>query len=235
MKTRNFILIVAGILCSLSLFSQVTTQQRSVPSFTKISVASDIDVIYAENNNRSVKVEAHTDIIDKIETNVENGELIIKLKKDKKNQPFRKSHMMNVYVSAPILEQISAAGGSDFSANEINSKNDIKISASGGADIEIDNITANQILINVSGGADVEIKSLKAKDCQINASGGADADIKLQTTSVNAKASGGADITLKGKTGNINANSSGAGDIKIQELSYDTITSNTSSGGKIKK
>jgi len=233
MKTKNLILLLASLFCSLSLLAQTTTQQRSVSSFNKIAASAGIDVTYTISNQQSVKVEAETEIIDRIETVVENGTLIIKMKKDKKKWTSRTK--LHVYVSAPTLEEVSVSGGSDFTAQEITNQNDIKFSASGGADIEVNKVTANQVFVNVSGGGDIDIANLTAKQCNVNASGGGDAEIKLNVTSCNAIASGGADITLKGKTQSINVNSSGGADVDISDLKYETINTNTSGAGKVKK
>lgn len=233
MKTKiTLILVSIGILCSLQLLSQTTTQNRNTGTFDGISTSSGIDVIYTIGNSHSVKVEAEASIINNIETTVENGVLVIKRKKGTSLQT---RHNLVVYVTAPSLKTVSASGGADFSAEQLISKDDIQLSASGGADLNISKLTANKVSINVSGGSDAEIKDLTADSCNLNASGGADAKIKLTSTNLLANASGGADIELKGKTENLKINCSGGADADIKGLTYDKIESNASGGGDIKK
>jgi hypothetical protein len=233
MKTKiALILVFASIFGVLPLIAQTTTQTRSVSSFKGVSSSAGIDVVYTIGNSHTLKIEAESSIIDKIETTVENDILVIKRKKDTN---YKTRYKTVVYITAPTLDKISMSGGADFIAEEIKNSNDIKINSSGGADIKISKIKTGSISINASGGSDIDIKDLTTTTCNLNASGGSDTNIKLTATDINANASGGADITLEGKVKSIKVNCSGGADADIKSLTYETIQSNASGGGKVKK
>lgn len=233
MKTKHIIILtIVSIFWSLSLYAQTTTKERSVTPFKEVSSSSGIDVVYTISNNYSLKIEGELSDIDKIETSVKNSILTIKRKDGER---FSRNANITTYISAPTLDRISMSGGADFTAENITNPKDIQINASGGSDIEVSKITAKKAAFNISGGADVEIKNLTADLCNINTSGGSDTEITLTATTINVNASGGSDIEIKGKAKSINVNCSGGADADIKNLTYETIKSNASGGGKIKK
>jgi hypothetical protein len=88
-KIKIYILI---LICNLSFIGctnigdmfkgtgPLTTEERTLAPFTRIELKSDVDVIYHYDTIRRVKVTAGQNLIEKISTNVENGNLLIKNK-----------------------------------------------------------------------------------------------------------------------------------------------------------
>lgn len=232
MKTKISLLSLLCILCTFSLTAQTITQDRQVGTFSSLAASCGIDVIYTEGNTCSVRLEAESAVIDKIETTVKDGTLVIK-KKD--NELFETRNKMVAHITAPTLIAISMSGGADFATENLSNPANIKINSSGGADIKINKIKADDIQINLSGGADANIKLLKANALKLNTSGGCDADITVDVVSLNANASGGSDINLSGNTRTLTIKCSGGSDGNIKNLKYDTINTQKSGGGSINK
>ena len=236
MKTKNsilFILICATIFSCGSSSANVRREKRNVEVFTKISSASGINVNFVQGNSHTLEIETDAENLKKLEVSVERGTLTLKCKDGER---FKRNSMVTVYVSAKKLEAIAMSGGSDFFSKKLDGNGQFSIAASGGADVDIDDLNMDECRIALSGGADCEIKQLKAKILDLAASGGSDASIHLkESNTVSVATSGGADVILTGKTKSLSASSSGGSDLDLSGMTYETISSNKSGGGSIKK
>jgi hypothetical protein len=102
---------------------------------------------------------------------------------------------------------LAVSGGADVDFNQLNA-NDIDLAVSGGADVEMRG-ACNTLEAEVSGGADVELGGLCAKRVVANASGGADLEV-FATESYKLDASGAADIEYHDTGAKVDADSSSA-------------------------
>lgn len=200
----------------------VKSENRAITQeFKAISVSQGIDVFITTNESNSVKVEADDNIIDLIKTEVENGELKIYFSKQVWHSKARK-----VYVSVPVIEEISvssgasvkldnsiiaeklvlkASSGSDIIANV--GVTDLSCSASSGADVIISG-TAKNFDVDASSGSDINADDLEAEFVNAHASSGADISVFV-TNSIQIKKSSGGDVNYKGNPKNINKSRSG--------------------------
>lgn len=235
MKTGKIVLLmlICTMVFSCKSTGQVNKGKRNVDTFTNITSSASIDINFTHGNSHTVQIEAAAEDLDKIEVKVEDGTLELRRKQGEK---FKKNSSITVYVTAKVLKAIAISGGADFYSKELKNDREISFAASGGADINIDKLSAKECNIAISGGADADVKQLNVTKFNLAASGGSDATIHIDNADeVNAAASGGADITLKGKTRKLAINSSGGADADISGLSYETISSNKSGGGGIRK
>lgn len=235
MKTTNAVLLVliCTMICSCKSSAQVNGEKRNVDSFTKIASSAGIDVNFTQSNSHTVEIQTETENLDKIEVRVKNGTLELRRKE---GTQFKKNSTILVYVSAKTLDALAFSGGADFYSKILTNNNALSIAASGGADIAIDKLNAKECNIAISGGADADIKSLKANTLNLAASGGSDAFIYSDNiNNMSVAASGGADVTLKGEAKSISIKASGGADIDVSNLKYETISSNKSGGGGIRK
>jgi hypothetical protein len=217
--------------------AQTAKENRKVGSFRKISAESGFDVYFTQSNSKSLRVEVENVEIEKVITAIEGETLTIKWKGEKFNRSFKKEKQsVKVYVSAPVLEGIIISGGSDFYIDDLKSKS-FQISASGGSDAHIGNLTvAGTTEIASSGGTDCNIKNLKTNHCKLASSGGSDLNIGLEVSgNLSVAASGGADIRLSGKANQVSVAASGGSDIFIKELTYNQLNSNITGESDIHK
>ncbi len=201
------------------------SEDRTVSSFTKVSISGGIDLTIAQGNSKTVKVEASENVIDNLMTEVKNGELRIYFDKN-----VRRVKKANVFITVNNLENISASGGSD-----VESKGDLKfdnlaIYASGGSDIQLDleveNLechtsggsdvdldgSAETLDLNASGGSDFNGYNFKVKEVKVSASGGSDSNV-YASESIEVSASGSSDVNFKGNPKKTKLKSSGSSDI----------------------
>jgi len=233
MRTKLFIsLILVFCFTACSSSAQIGTPIRNVSNFNKIGVSSGIDVRFTQSGKYSVSLETDQENLSKVEVVVKNGTLELKRKKGEK---FKRNTTVIAHVTAPSLEAIAMSGGSDFKAGKLSSDKPLSIAASGGSDLDVEEISVKECNLAFSGGADCDIQMLKAKEVKVAFSGGSDGEINFDTEKLMVAASGGADLTLGGKAKNATIAASGGADIDIRSLSGENITSNKSGAGSIKK
>lgn len=231
------ILFVATIFssCGVDMFNRVNgnrnvvTQDRSVKDdFTKIKVSTGLDLYISQGSRNEITVEADENLQDIIMTEVRDGVLKIYSEKNIWRAKARK-----IYVTISNLEEITATSGSDVYAKETLKVNDIKISATSGADIRI-SVDANTVETNSTSGSDIEISGiannhnskatsgssidgyeLRSKNANAKVTSGADINI-YASESINAKASSGGDIDFKGNPKKVNKKSSSGGSVSAK-------------------
>ncbi len=224
------------IILSLALSSITTqakklnTQDRQIPSFSKISVSSGIDLYLTQSTSEQIRVEADSEIIDKIVTEVKGETLHIYLK-NSDNWNWGWSQERKVFVSFDDLIELDASAGSDVEAEDQVKTDRIRISCSSGSDVTFKNLLANDVYADCSSGADIELagsthkltassssgsdidcEDLVAEVCDARASSGSDI-VLCVTKELTANASSGGDINYKGSPAKKNINESSGGDV----------------------
>lgn len=229
MKSIHSTLIIVFMLISVSFTFGQKKETRKVGSFTAISAASGLNVFLKKGSSSSVVVEADEKKLGNVRTEVKNGTL--KLDIESKSWTWGSGNSeINVYVTYTTLDAIAVSVGVDLESEGVLNADKLDITASGGADMELQikvkdlNIdisggadvdlsgTADKVNINASGGSDISAYGLTIQDAIVNASGGADVNITVER-SLNANASGAADVFYKGKVKDVKSNKSGGADI----------------------
>ena len=236
-KTLFSILFLATILssCNVNMFNRVNgnrnvvTEDRNLKEdFTKIKVSTGLDLYISQGSKTDITVEADENLQDIIITEINDGVLKIYSEKN-----IWKAKARKVYVTVETLEGITATSGSDVYTKETIKVNDIKISATSGADIRM-SLNANSVSSSATSGSDIEISGvannhsssatsgasidaydLKSKIVSVKVSSGADINI-YASESINARASSGGDIDFKGNPKQVTKKSSSGGDISAK-------------------
>jgi hypothetical protein len=213
MKTIKLLTLI--LFCSLVLqttFSLAGSRQtRKVDGFHGVSVSSGIDLYLTQKTTEEVIVEAETDDLDKIITQVEGGILKIYIKEKSWFNFGWDNHPRKVYVSFKELDKIEASAGSDVAGQSVLKFNQLDVNASSGSDIKLE-LEANEVSISSSSGSDVMLKG-KTVELHADASSGSDIQAgELHSKNCRASVSSGSDIRVYA-TGRLDANASSGGDI----------------------
>src|SRR5258706_16277056 len=83
------------------------TQERPVSEFNKMKLSGSVNVIYTTSDSLSLKVMAEENDLDKVETKVENGILVISNKGRFREEVY-------VYVKSKQLVSVESSGATDF-------------------------------------------------------------------------------------------------------------------------
>lgn len=231
MKTiKLFTILLFVAACIQATGANSNKQTRQITGFHGVSVTSGIDLYLTQKNAEEVTVEAESEDINKIITEVEGGILKIYIKEKSWFNMNWNSKPRKVYVSFKTLDKIDASAGSDVVSENRFKLDELKIDASSGSDVKLD-LEANQVNVGSSSGSDVSLKG-SANNLHVDASSGSDIDAsELQAKDCNASVSSGSDIKVN-VTEKLDANASSGGDISYSG-NPKTKDINESSGGDV--
>jgi hypothetical protein len=186
-------------------------QKRQVSGYHGVSVSAGIDLYLTQKNVEEVFVEADSDDLDKIITEVEGGILKIYIKEKSWFNLNWTHNNRKAYVSFITLDKLDASAGSDINSEGVLKLNELDMDASSGSDIKIE-LEAEKLVVESSSGSDVRIKG-KVNVLYASASSGSDIDAsELQSKKCNASVSSGSDVRVN-VTEELDANASSGGDI----------------------
>ncbi|HUZ58188.1 MAG TPA: head GIN domain-containing protein [Hanamia sp.] len=207
-------------------------ETREVTNFTSLASHGAIDVQISYGTSNSISVEADENLLQYIETTVDNGELIIK---PKQNINLKSRSRMIVYVSMTTINSLSQSGSGNIKGDgefSNDDKADIKVSGSG--NIKLDFGTFHNIGLFVSGSGNIEMKGNTADNISATVAGSGNIDCsKVNCNEVNARISGSGNVRVSAEK-TINAEISGSGNVFYKGDATD-ITSKISGSGKVIK
>lgn len=205
-----------------------TTDRNISPNFDKIEVSRGLDVYLTQSDQARITVEADENLHEIIVTEVENNVLRVYA-----DENINRAKSKKVVVNFTDVNSISASSGSDvYSTNTIR-VDDLELSTSSGADMELDidvNVadcssssgsdlrvsgTANKVYADASSGSDIKAGKLKANNCEARASSGADITVNA-SNELYAKATSGADIKYYGNPDKVSKKDGVSGSVRRQ-------------------
>jgi len=180
-------------------------EERNVPDFNAVNVASGIRATVEIGPRRPVRVEAEDDVLDLVETRVEDGALHIGFKPHSR---WKGESRVTVTIQTPDLRAIGASGGAivratftraDESAIEASGGSDtarLSVHGSGGAQLDVQG-RADSLDLQISGGTRLHGRDLSVKDVDLQASGGSEGDLRANGR-IRGSLSGGSDLHVRG-------------------------------------
>jgi uncharacterized protein YneR len=213
---KHLLVTLTVVLLTTSLQAQnwnkdenTSKEERTVSSFTKVSLSGGIDLTIAQGNPKTISVEASENAIDNLITEVKNGQL--KIYFDKNIRRVKKAH---VFITVNNLEKISASGGSDIESKGKLKFDELAIHSSGGSDIELE-LEVKHLDCHTTGGSDVDLEG-SAETLKLHASGGSDFNgFNFKTRAATVSASGGSDSNVYASE-SIKVSASGASDVNFK-------------------
>jgi hypothetical protein len=205
----------------------IITEKRNISeNFTHIEVSSAIEVIVEQADKTKVLVEADDNLQNSIITEVRNGALII----SRKNGNYSSQHGQKVFISAPVIEELTANSASSIKTKNTLKGENISLNASSAAKIEaqlsIDNIKASS-----SSASKIEIKGMALNlDAEATSASNISAG-DLLANSITAESSSGSKINIHPIV-SLKAEASSGGKIEYNN-NPKHIEKTTSSGGDI--
>jgi hypothetical protein len=207
---------------------EMKAESRQASSFRAISTSAVFKVYIQQGNTHSVKVEAESNLLPYIETEVKGNELDVRIKKGYNIRP---TEDIKVYVTLKDLEKLSGSGAGGFYSQGRLKTDRLEVNLSGAVKTELD-VQANDIEVSVSGASNVDLKGSAGK-ADYRISGTADiAAFDLQANDVHVGISGTAKANVNAAK-SLMVNVSGMGTVKYK--GSPNITQSVSGMGKISK
>lgn len=210
MKKAAYVIIVNLIFVNtLSAFAQIE-QTRQVSGFNAIASAGSFDVHVKINGKESLNISASAEIINEIETKVEDGILKIKFKHHN-NWNQENYGKIDVYVTAKSLSSLTNAGSGSIKVEGALSGSEVKMVLSGSGNIS-SSVKSEKFQTIISGSGSIHVDG-NASDASVQISGSGEMmgkELKTGSVSVSIAGSGSAYINAE-KT--ISAHIIGSGNV----------------------
>jgi Putative auto-transporter adhesin, head GIN domain len=234
------LLIALFALISLNSFAQkwetikgdgnIKKETRQVSSFTALGSQGSMDVKISYGNSNTVELEGDENLLQYIETSVENGKLSIKTKRFVN---LKSTSKMVVYVSMTKINSLQLSGsgnikgsgaftndgktdigvsGSGNLALDFDSFKDLDLSVSGSGNIDLKSSATNSINAKVSGSGNIDCSSISSQDVDAKLSGSGNIKV-YANNSIDAMISGSGNVYYKGNAQNINSKVVGSGKV----------------------
>jgi hypothetical protein len=207
----------------------VVIETRGVSGFKEIKSEFSGDVYITQGNHYNVSIEAQQNIIDVLETVLNDGRLTIRVKN---NTSIRSSKRILVRITTPDISGIIVSGSGNTEVMEAFSTPYLYLKVSGSGNLNISKVTADNIDANISGSGEVNIYggtvgnenldisgsgsmdflNLMASSAHVKISGSGDARV-YATNELKVKISGSGNVYYKGSPG-IDVSISGSGSLK---------------------
>jgi hypothetical protein len=181
-----------------------------VAGFERIQLMGATTVYYTQSDSFSVRVEAPEDLIEYVETVVNDSTLTIKMSDDAQNLVqqivFFQDNGISVFVSSPDLVEVSLMGSGEFVSNEKIDTDNLLLSLRGSGNINLVDVICDHLVTSAVGSGDINISNAEAQTSQIELVGSGDVGI-------NHKNVGLTDILLKG-SGDVKCTFNSCGEVK---------------------
>lgn len=226
-----FILMMAGS-CNLipgriKGNGKIVTKNFALNNFDKIDIGGSKNIILTQDSAFSVNIQTDENLFSDLEAYVENGELNVDSKNDKRLNP---SDKISVNVSMPVLKKIDISGISTFSTNGKFSQNEkisvilsgasegtmnlrapeLNLKVVGASALNISGETRN-VISTASGSSVINSFDLKSETTDTKASGASSVNV-FASIELKAKASGASNISYKGNP-TVQKKSTGASEV----------------------
>lgn len=154
-KSKVFLAVVTFMLASNAIMASVIKEQRKVSDFTEINLSIPAELYLTQGSKNEVFLEGDEKVLEKVVTEVKNGELNIEFENRYNYKGFS---TLKVYVTVKQIEKLVLTGsGKIISQSPINSDK-IGLLISGSGDIQIDELTPKRVGVMISGSGDIRIK-----------------------------------------------------------------------------
>ncbi len=206
----------------------VVTEERSVnEDFNEVKGSAGLDVYLTQGDENKIVVEADENLLQYIETNVENGMLHITTTENIGHSKAKKIH-----VTFKELNTVEASSGADVTGKSVIKSERLSLKSSSGADLNVE-VFSKELTAKTSSGADLTISG-KTSSLNADASSGSELDAKeLLTLNCDAEASSGGEVTINVKE-KLETRASSGGEINYYGNPV-SVNSNKSHSGSVHK
>lgn len=244
MKQQNKFLLVVLVLALSTLACDITfnrrdiggvegsnvvvTEERQVSGFNRVDMAGIGFLVIEFGDTEALTIEAESNIMDYIQTNVVGQELFIKFEEGRNYHP---TEPIKFYLTVIELEELEVSGLGNVELPEIEAT-DFFIEISGGGAVDIDrldaklfeleieglgNLTVDEGTvvrqdISISGGGNYQARRMESQNADVDISGLGNATIRVSDT-LNVTISGGGSVDYYGNPA-VNSDISGLGKVE---------------------
>lgn len=206
----------------------VIIKELSLNDFNAIELHTPARVYLRQSDQQSVSIKAQQNIIDLLETEVENGSWIIRFERCPKTD-----QKIEIYIDVPTLTEIEIDGSGEIISKGIIESDELELTIEGSGSIQLE-LDVKELETEVNGSGDLMLSGKsKLHDIEINGSGDISAydlltdetkveingsgDVKVSVDySLNVEINGSGDVYYKGSVKKIDSEINGSGKLHQQ-------------------
>jgi hypothetical protein len=202
----------------------IEKETRTVDAFSKVRAGGAFEIDVTQGDSPHLEIEAQPTLIKNITTEVQDGELVIKL-----NGRFNTKEPMKIHLRTDELETIALSGASRVTSDETWSGEDFTLHADGASRADL-RLKVDRLHAELSGASNLDLKgeakeadfslsgachlggeNLTLATAKVNASGASRLDLNV-TEAIAGDVSGASRLTYQGKP-TVDVNRSGASSV----------------------
>ncbi len=230
---KRILPIILLLVTSLT-FAQ-TKETRNVGNFTKISFRWPGKLILKQGSTQSVVIEGDKEVLEKVETDVEGGKLVIG-RPDKwgwRDWNWRDDKSITVYVTAKEIEGLAVSGSGELITEGKISCRSLDLSVSGSGDLKVDAAIEGLLDTSVSGSGHMTVNgNCKSFEGSVSGSGRVVVSSNI-TGTADVSVSGSGKVEASGTADEIKAHISGSGKILAANLEVNKCEVRISGSGDV--
>ncbi len=208
---------------------EVTKLTRSVANYDQISVTGMMEVQLIAGSPGKIAIEAESNLMEFLETEVSNGHLRISIKKGVNIEP-SKNYPIRIVIPFETLGALTLTGSGHIRNSDPIKAREFKINLTGSGNMNLNLLTEHlecsltgsgdlklkgstrEFISQVTGSGDVFAFDLKAVKVDASVTGSGDVEVSVENQ-LDAKISGSGDIKYRGNPDKQNFRTSGSGSI----------------------
>lgn len=172
----------------------VVREVRNIYGFTGVSLSVDANTYIRQDTFYKVEILAQQNVLDVIESPLEGGTLVIKLKD---HTILGKHDPITVYITSPELNSLNISGSGNIEGNTCLSGVSLNLVISGSGNIRLPGIQMKDIQSNISGSGNISIVEGNVSKEDLNISGSGSIDLLgIVSDTVYARISGSGNIRV---------------------------------------
>jgi hypothetical protein len=181
------------------------TEQRDVPTFTRLDVGGAIEATVTIGSPQSVSVTADSNVLPVITTEVRGGTLVVKSEKR-----YDSETPVRVEITVAGLTDIEASGASTVEVSGVQGSR-LALDASGASTIRASG-RADTLDAEASGASRLRLADLAVRDADVDASGASSIELQVSGT-LSGEASGASSVRYSGSP-SVTVDTSGASSVR---------------------
>ena len=212
MKSLPLILTLGGL--SITPANSQNTEKRNVGTYDGIHIAGSYEVTLVSGSEGTSLLKGDSDNIEKIDTDVKKGTLIIK---QKEKSWFGSWDSGKVYINIPVedINKVVLSGSGEIIADFPLEGDHFKTFLSGSGEINL-NLDVTAVNGTVTGSGEITL-TVKASKVNFNVTGSGDIEADgIKADTAEARVTGSGDIICKGNPRKQKTKVTGSGDIIVQ-------------------
>lgn len=182
-------------------------EERTVNDFSSVQLQLPADVLVVVGEPTSITLSGDDNLLALIETDVENGRLVIDRQRGK-NPRFRKG--LDIRIGTPDLSRFEVEGSGDVEIRNLSSDN-FHVAIEGSGDV-VASGTTDYLEARIEGSGDMKLERLAAQEATVSISGSGDIRVNV-ASSLRYKISGSGDIRYDGSP-HVSGGISGSGSVR---------------------